>query len=375
MITFKRPLAAVTALGLLASAAQANPASLATFLEPTHIITRKMHTEWVEAVKQASGGEIEIEIFSGGALLPALGTVEGIASGVAQVGLMAAAYMPSQLPIANALGDFGFVNPDHFVLAFAYADFVMNEEVGYDDWRNNGVIYGSGFSTAEYHFMCSGEITSLEELKGKKARLPGGGWARFGDYISVIPVALPASEIYTSLERGALDCIANDLTSLTSGPQILELTDSIVMASMMPGYNVAGHMYNPDYWKSLTDDQRRLLLEEGARAMVNMQIAYDQESKAALETARDKGIRIVEDPAMTAAREEFVANDIGGLTEIARDKYGIEDPAALFALFESYIDKWDGLFAEVDRYDAEAMFAIVKQNLVDPIDVATYGME
>lgn len=279
------------------------------------------------------------------------------------------------MPNIAAIGDFGFVNADHFVLSCAYSDFVVQEKIGYDDWRKDGVVFGGGFSTPEYHFFCGSEINSLEELKGKNVRLPGAGRGRFGDSIGVISVAIPSNEIYTSLERGALDCIGIDATNLTSGPTIMELTKSIILADMMPGYLSAGCMYNPDWWKSLTDKQRRTLFDETARPTARMQIADEQEMVAAMDQARARGIKIVDDPEMWKAREALVANDIGGTSRVAKEQFKVEYPAALFALFQDYPDKWTKLLDGVPRDDEEAITTLVKENIFDTVDVATCGME
>jgi len=371
-----RLMAGVSGVVLMSGPALADTAMLSTFLEPSHIITRKLHVEWAEAVEKASNGELSFEVFTGGALLPALGTMTGVAQGVAQVGVHAASYTPSELPVSNAVAELGFINSDPYVLAFAYSDFMMNEEVGYDEWRKNGVIFGGGFSTPQYYFYCREVFTTHDDLKGKRARLPGAGWSRFGEYLGMVSVAIPASEIYVGLERGALDCVGADPTHLTSGATIIGLTRSVVLLPMTPGYASAGIFYNPDYWKGLTDDQRRLLFDQTARAMVRTAITFDTEANAALKEARQRGIEMVEpDASMQSALDSWIANGVGGLNEVARQRYGIEDPDALFALFQSYIDKWAELLEGVDRHDEETLTALVKTNLFNGIDAATYGME
>lgn len=371
----------ILAAGLAAAAlwpglANATEAILSSFIEPTHVVSANLHIAWAEDVRKASNGAFNIEVMTGGALLPASGTMAGVASGVAQMGILPAAYAPSEVPVSNAIGDMGFVNPDPFVLAFAFTDFMMHEEVGYNDWRQNGVIFGAGFSTPEYYYICNRDVSTLEEMKGLKTRLPGLGWARFGEHIGLTPVALPASEIYIGFERGALDCVSIDASALITGPSILDLTEAIVMLPTMPGYSSAGTFYNPDFWKSLTDDERRMLLDETARGMARTQIAYDAVAQEGLNQARAAGVKFNEpDAALRQSLDDWVKNGIGGMADIARDRLGIADPEPLYALFQGYIDKWDGLMEGVDRTDQEAVTALLKINLFDTIDVTTYGME
>ncbi|WP_323032493.1 C4-dicarboxylate TRAP transporter substrate-binding protein [Paracoccus sp. (in: a-proteobacteria)] len=376
MSKFRAVAIGLIATNFISTMGMAKDAMLTTFIEPSHVVAANLQLGWAEAVRQASNGEMNIEVFTGGALLPAGGTMSGVADGVAQIGMLPAAYSPSELPVANAVGDLGFRKPDPYVLSFAFTDFMMNEEVGYNDWRKNGVIFGAGFSTPEYYYICNKDVGTLAEMQGKRVRLPGLGWARFGQHIGLVPVALPASEIYIGFERGALDCVSIDASALISGPTILELTKSVVMLPTMPGYSSAGLFYNPTWWKSLTNEERRLLLDQTAGAMARTQIAYDAVAADGLKQAKDRGIKLNEpDEALKKALADWVADGVGGMAELARNQHGIEDPEALFALFETYVQKWDGLVQGLDRKDEAAVTALLKTNLFDQIDEATYGME
>ena len=50
------------------------------------------------------------------------------------------------------------------------------------------------------------------------------------------------------------------------------------------------------------------------------------------------------------------------------------DPKALFGRFDATMQKWDALFAKVDRNDADAIAAIIQRELFDKIDVGSYGL-
>lgn len=357
-------------------AAHSQAASLSTWLEPSHIITRYQNTEWADSVREATDGEIDFEVFAGGSLLPTMGTMQGVADGVAQVGVFAADYAPSQLPVSNALADMGFLNPDSMTLAFAYTDFMINEEVGNDEWRRSGVIFGASHATPAYQILCKDEVTSLTELRGKRVRISGSGRARLSEALGLVPVSMPSSEIYMGLDRGALDCVIADVTHLRSGASILEMVGSVIMVDLAPAFNSAGIMYNPDFWKNLSDDQRRLLLDEMAVSMVRLQMAFAQEEVENIAAGKEAGISFVEpDAALQREISDWVADDVGGMSQIAREQYRIEDPEALFALFESYLTKWDGLLQDVDLTDEAALVALLKENLFDDIDAAAYGTE
>ncbi|WP_323032473.1 C4-dicarboxylate TRAP transporter substrate-binding protein [Paracoccus sp. (in: a-proteobacteria)] len=372
----KRLLAAGTALLAFSGAAQAEKYIFQTWLNPSYVFTAEGNIGFADAVRAASNGEIDFDVMTGGVLFPANGTIEGIGNGVAHAGPVPPSYHPSQFPLANAIGDIGFANPDPMLLTYAYADFTMNDPAARAEWQRNGLVYAAAGATPIYYLMCRGDVKTLEDVQGKRIRVPGGGLARIAEAFGGIAVNIAGSEMYTALERGAIDCAIGDATQLTSGTNIIELVGSVILQPMNPAYLTGMIVYNPDFWRGLTDDQRRLLLDEGAAAMVRTQIAFTAEADTALEAARQRGIDVQEpDPSIARAYDDFVEGGTGGMAEVARTTYKIEDPEALFANFTSYIDKWAKLLDGVDRRDEAALTALVRQNLYDGIDVASYGMQ
>ena len=53
----------------------------------------------------------------------ARGSLQGVRDGVAQVTYHAGTYTPSELPVANLIGNFAFYNTDPMVMAFASTEF------------------------------------------------------------------------------------------------------------------------------------------------------------------------------------------------------------------------------------------------------------
>lgn len=260
-------------------------------------------------------------------------------------------------------------------MSFAFGDFMMNEKVGYDDWRKNGVIFGGSYSTPIYWFICRTEVRTADDIRGKRVRMPGGGWARFGQALGITSVNVPSNEIYTAFERGSVDCTCSDPTHLISGATLLEVAKSVTMLTMSPFYAGVTYAYNPDFWAGLTPDQRRILFNESAHAMATMQVEYEAEVTRAIEAAKARGITFIEpDASLQKAYDDWVAAGVGGKAEIARSTHGIADPEALYASFQPYVDKWTKLMEGVDRTDVEAVAEVVRENLFDPIDVNTYGL-
>jgi len=347
-----------------------------SWLEPNHVITREGHVKWAKDVEAATNGEVSFEVFVGGSLIPAQSTMQGVADGLAQAGFHTATYTPSDLRVSNALADMGFITPDAFVMAFAFTDFMMNEPAGFNDWFDNGVLFGGGYAVPEYNFICREPVATLADMQGKRVRMPGGGWARFGQDIGVVGVNVPSNEIYTAFERGSVDCTASDTSHLTGGATLMEVTGGITTLAMSPFYGGVTWAYNPDFWAGLTSEQRRAIFDVSAASMARLQIAYDREAREALEAARQRGIAVMEpDETLQNAYDVWVANGVGDMAGIAKASHGVEDPEALFASFQVYVDKWVGLLGGLGQpYTEEGLTELLKANLFDPIDVETWGI-
>lgn len=356
--------------------AQAEKYTFSTWLEPNHVITKNGHTRWVDDVRAATNGEVDFELFVGGALLPPKSTLQGVSDGLAQGGVIANDYSPSELPLANAVFDFGHRDPDFFVLAIAYGDFMMNSPRAQEEWARNGVVFGGSHSTPEYNLLCSRDIRTLEDLQGKRARVSGGSYGSFLEAAGITPVAIPSSDIYTALERGAIDCAVADATHLTMGANILEIAKSVVQVPLTPHYNAVMHLYDRDFWQALSPENRRHLFNQSARATARILIEYDQQRISALDAAKQAGVALVEpDEALKKVHADWVNTRMDVAVAEAKNRFGLENPEELRAGFEETVAKWRGLIAGIDRHNEEALTGLIRAELYDKIDTATYSVD
>lgn len=80
------------------------------------------------------------------------------------------------------------------------------------------------------------------------------------------------------------------------------------------------------------------------------------------------------DETLTNALAEFVIADEGVLISTAKER-GVADPEAILTSFKAIIDKWDGLLADVDRKDADALAQLARTEIYDLLDEKTYGVD
>lgn len=371
----KRLLASVAALALATTLAQAETYQATNWMTTVHILNEFPYQKFAEDVKAATDGSIEFEVYSSGSLVPAPTTMQGIADGVASLGIVYPAYTPSELPLNNVVNDLVFVSDDDFAAAFAWTELGLTNEKLIAEWRENGGLFAGGYSTPVYNFICVKEITSPESASGLKIRTAGGAQTAWVQALGGVPVSVPIGDVYSGLERGSIDCTMSDPTNLDKGNKFWEVAKSVTLAPMGVVLG-ATYVYNVDFWQGLEPGQRRTLLDQMAVGLARSQVAYHVGVNEALDGSRERGLKVEEPTAelterLSAFKEELIAK----LPDEAVSMRSVEDPTDIIEAYLALETKWKELFADVDRTDPEAVAAIVSENLYSKLDENTFGMD
>ena len=158
---------------------------------------------FAKRLEEATDGQIKIQVFAGGELVPPLGVFDAVSDGTVEVGSGASYYWAGKVPAAQwfAAVPFGFNAQGINAWFYSGGGLELWEEV-YAPFNvvprpqgNTGVQMGGWFRK---------EMKTIADYKGLKMRIPGLGGkviSRAGGTV----VLLPGGEIFTSLERGVLD--------------------------------------------------------------------------------------------------------------------------------------------------------------------------
>jgi TRAP-type mannitol/chloroaromatic compound transport system substrate-binding protein len=154
-------------------------------------------------IKAMSNGRLEIKVYAGGELIPALQVFEAVSQGTVEMGHGSAYYWAGKVPEAQ------FFSTVPFGMTALGMNSWLYDGGGLELWReiykpfhvipfplgNTGVQMGGWFNK---------EINSVDDLQGLKMRIPGLGGkvlAKAGGN----PVLLAGSEVYSALERNTID--------------------------------------------------------------------------------------------------------------------------------------------------------------------------
>lgn len=156
-------------------------------------------------VKEMSGGKFTIRVHGKGIHKAPLGILDMVKNNIYEIGHSSSYYYKGS-DIATALlttAPFGMTTAEQYAWYYYGGGEQLTKKV-YDNFNvdtylggNTGVQMGGWFKK---------EITTLEDLKGLKMRIPGMAGEIFSK-LGVNVTNIPAGELYTSLDRGTVDAV------------------------------------------------------------------------------------------------------------------------------------------------------------------------
>ena len=176
---------------------------LVTAWPPNLPVNHEGVAKFAEDVKVMSGGQMTIQVFAAGELVPALQVFDAVSQGTVEMGHSAAYYWAGKLPAAQFMTAVPFGMNARGMWAWLYG------EKGLDIWRElyepfNLVPFPMGNTGTQMGGWFNKKIESSADLDGLKMRIPGLGGKALAN-AGGNPILLSGGEVYTALERGNID--------------------------------------------------------------------------------------------------------------------------------------------------------------------------
>ncbi|MEY3001725.1 MAG: hypothetical protein RLZZ428_100 [Pseudomonadota bacterium] len=265
-------------------------------------VTLKLATSWpahfpimgtgvdrfAQRCAQLSGGTLEIKVYPKNILVPALQVFDATSAAQIDAFHSGVYYWKGKNSAFSIFGGMplGFVSEEMITwLKFGG---------GYALWRE---MYGKfnlypligGTTGPQMGGWFKKEITSLEDLKGLKMRIPGLG-GEVMQKLGVNPVLLAAGEIYTALERGTIDATE------WVGPA---LDNMMGFSKVAPYYYTGWHepgsileiTFNKTRWEKLSPEHQAIITAASEEMTSNMLQEFRYENAKAFQNL-DPNIQI-----------------------------------------------------------------------------------
>lgn len=303
-----------------------------------------------DMLDKASGGRLAVKIYAGNELVPPFEVFDAVSRGTAEMGHSGAYYWKGKSEAA----------PFFCAVPFGLNAQEMNGWLyhggGLELWRElyakfDLVPFPCGNTGVQMAGWFNREITSVDDLKGLKMRIPGLGgevMARLG----VVPVNIPGGEIFTSLQQGAIDAAE------WVGPYN-DLAFGLYRAAKYcyyPGWQEPGPtlecMVNKSAYESLPDDLKAIL-DACCRAinddMLAEYTARNQDAFKQLVETHKVEFRRLPDTVLAALREqaEIVLTELAAKDAFAKRVYDS------FVAFREQVRAWSAV-SEVPNFQSRS---------------------
>lgn len=353
-----------------APAVARDSATLSLWVGPKHPVSTEAYDP---LVKRLESEGFEVKYFQGGGLLGAKPTLGGLRDGIADLGMMAMTYFPAEFPHAQLVADMGLSTPDNLTAMLAATEFnLLHCPECVQEYLDQNIIYTGTYATSPYTIISSSPIRSLEDLKGKKMRVPGSLWSRWATNVGGIEVNMPSSEMFEGLDKGALD-IAIQAPGALRSYSLWDTAKYLTRVNLGTYHSLSLLSINRDFWRDITPEQRLMLLDAAADAGIGATLGYTRTDEEVLAAAADHGVEIIDAPAdIVADKTAFVEGDAATIIETAKDKHKIADADAKLAKLKELIAKWEAIVAETGE-DAAALKVRMKAEIYDKLP-ADYGL-
>jgi TRAP-type mannitol/chloroaromatic compound transport system substrate-binding protein len=284
----------------------------------------------VERIDKASNGRLKIKVYAGGELVPALEVLDAVSRGTVQMGHDSAYYHRGKVPAAQYFTTVPFGLTVHEINAWLYYG------GGLELWRElyepfNVIPFPAGNTGVQMAGWFNKEINSVADLKGLKMRIPGVG-GEVMQRAGVTQVTVPASEIFTSLQTGAIDAAewVGPYNDISLG------LHKAARYYYYPGWHEPGPMLqctvNLDAWNSLPEDLQAIVSTSCQAINLDIMAEYTWGNAVALEQLKqdpnvelrplpDDVLKLLRDYSRAAIDEMSVGDEWAARIQVSVDEF------------------------------------------------------
>ena len=269
--------AAAAALAVVSPAQSADPEvqwKVATWGKP-RAFTAGIET-LAKHVEKQTGGKFRMSIGYGTLGAPK-DLLDILNAGALQMTTICSAYHPDKNPAYSGL-DLPFLPLPDFETQWKVHDAYHQHPAIQKELAGWSAIPYSSNLLPQYEFVGKGKAPrTLEDFKGMRVRAIGGIGEAMRN-LGAIPTSVPATEVYTSLDRGTVDAVSFPSTYAHASYKVHEIS-SWFTTNLSPGTQACPTLINRDAFAKLPAHYRKLFDE--ARPMVKQALidAYSAADK------------------------------------------------------------------------------------------------
>lgn len=245
-----------------------------------------------DILNTTSGGAVRMKIYEPGKLIAPSEILGAVSAGKVNSGFAASANWQGKMPAAAFFTSVPFgPEASEFMAWMYYGNGRKLHQEMYDTSGYNVHAIPCGMIPPETSGWFAKPINTVEDLKGLNMRFYGLG-ANVMDKMGVGTVQIPPAEIFSALEKGAIDAAEFSL------PQVDQMLgfQKIVKYNYFPGWHQQTSMQelliNKKVWNGM-NEQQQALVETACKAVVADSLAEGEAKQfSVLANAKQNGVEI-----------------------------------------------------------------------------------
>ncbi|HKK35676.1 MAG TPA: C4-dicarboxylate ABC transporter substrate-binding protein [Paracoccaceae bacterium] len=261
-----------------------------------------------ERLKEETGGNFDLRIFYGEQLSKARENLDGLKVNAFEAAMFCNFYHPGKNPALMVM-TMPFLPIDGFddaarVRLGLYEHPILQEEMA--QW--NAMYYNSSH-LPQYEFLGEGEPpVELSQWEGLRVRA-GGGIGLAMEKLGAVRQSMPATEVYTAIQRGAIDAASFPYTYAHAAYKIDEVADWFT-ANLSPGTSDCPIVFNKTSYEELPEQYQDLLMSLKDEVTAAYEEAYAEADAEYLPRFKERMTEIVYTDEQRAAFQEAAGETV-----------------------------------------------------------------
>lgn len=160
-----------------------------------------------EILEDRSNGMIAVEVYPSAQLLSDTGMVEGVPNGATDIGICGLGWWSGLVPEVSVIGGMGiYDSEEHFRRCMESEGGIFEYLAGlFETNAQTKVLTFLYCGASECLITRNKQITSPDDMKGLKYRVPNNSMGAAISALGASPVTIPVGDVYTSLQTGVVD--------------------------------------------------------------------------------------------------------------------------------------------------------------------------
>lgn len=266
--------------------------------------------KFAAAVKEKSGGTIEVHTFHNGQLGSERENIESVQMGNLDFAVV------NQSVLVNFLPELAVFDLPYTITSTEHADKVFMGEIGQEmlDKLQNVRLYGMSFWESGFRNLTNSkhDVNTVEDVKGLRIRVMENKihqdlWVS----LSADAVPMSWSDAYTGMQQGAIDGQENPSTVIDKN-NVVEVNKHMALTEHC--YSTVVILLSPKTLENFTPEQKKIVFDAMAQASIDERALSRLMDKEAVATLESKGM-VVTYPDKTGFIEK---------TEVVRQTHGAQ---------------------------------------------------